>query len=289
MNEEQVLETPPPSEGGEGESAPEGERSEPTGPTLPELQQQLAAERESRLMLEENQHKLERMLHASEKALGELRQDADASSLEALEARKREVQEAIVEAHQRGDVREDLALREQLTDLNAEIREAKRPKVKPAPIGASEASTDVLQNPEYKKWLAENTWFGTDAAMTGAALALMQELNATGRGRNMSPGERFNHVGAETKRRFNMAARRQPSKVESTRTEGGYGAGETGAGYEDMPVEAKRACDNYARRFVGKADANGNIKYKTLGEYRAHYAEDYWDDSWGTKQLTRYS
>jgi hypothetical protein len=277
---EEPLDQPPPPE------VPPEEA--PKAPTTAELQAQLTAERESRLMLEENQHKLERMLHASEKALGELRVEADASSLESLEDRKRELQNAIVEAHQRGDVREDLQLRDQLSELNAEIREAKRPKPKSQPAAGD--LPDVMQNPDYKRWLAENnTWFGVDAAMTGAALALMQELNATGKGKNMTPTERFNFVGTEVKRRFGMSARRLPPKVEGGRTEGGYGAGGSPQGYEEMPVEAKRACDNYARRFVGKPDANGNVKYKTLAEYRAHYAEDYWDDSWGTKQLTRYS
>jgi hypothetical protein len=264
------------------DTAQEPAKQQPEQSELEKLQAQLLTERQARVAFEEKQQNLERMLHASEKAISELREGADEGKLEALEARKREITDGIVAAHSAGDVRTDLQLRDELSSINDEIRQAKVPRSAPAP-----EQPDVMQNPEYRAWLGKNPWFGTDAAMSGAALALMQELNNSGKAKGWTPTQRFEYVENEVKQRFNMG-RRGVSKVEGGRNEGGYGGGESGNGYEDMPVEAKRACDSYARRFVGKQDANGNIKYKTLADYRAHYASDYFDESWGAKQMNRY-
>lgn len=250
------------------------------------LQAELAREREQRLVLEANQNKLERMIAASNKALEELKTESGSNTLETLEAKKKDLVDRIVQAHENSDVRGDLELRDQLYDLNEEIRLAKQPKPKAAPP----PEQDVLQNPDYRKWLGDNPWFGSDTAMSGAAISLMNELNVSGKAAGMSPKERFEYVGNEVKKRFGMTTntrRMAPGKVEGARGDDRRMSG-SGQGFEDLPADAKAQCDKFAQRFVGKRDAEGNVKYKSIGEYRAHYAQDYFDDSWGTKQLTRY-
>lgn len=285
-DEQQAQTSNEPAAPAEEPAAEQGEHKQEQ-PDLEQLQTELTREREQRLMLEANQSKMERMLAANNKALEELKTESGENNLEVMETRKKELVDRIVQAHESGDVRADLELRDKLFDLNEELRQAKQPRPKPA--APAEPGSDPLQNPEYRQWLADNPWFGKDTAMSGAAISLMNELNATGRSAQMTPKERFEHVGNEVKKRFGMATNRRaaPSKVEGSRGEDRRMSG-SGQGFEDLPPEAKAQCDKFAGRFVGKRDADGNVKYKSLGEYRSHYAQDYFDETWGTKQLTRY-
>ena len=282
-NEEQGTE--PKSNGSTPDEQQPVEEAPPV--TLETLRGELEAERTERAKMEANQLRLERMLAASDKALGELRSESNESNLETLQARKQSLVEEIAAAHEAGDIRLELQLRDKYTETNDEIKSAKRPPL--APASADEATRRVMEDPVYQKWLNENKWFGHDAAMSGAALSLMNELNGTLEGQQMTPQQRFDRVTAEVKRRFRVGVNERRSgvdRVEGSRGEGGFS--NEGNSWENLPAEAKSQCDKLATRFVGKADAEGKVKYKNLSEYRAHYANDYFDSGWGVKQLTRY-
>jgi hypothetical protein len=73
--------------------------------------------------------------------------------------------------------------------------------------------------------------------------------------------------------------------VEGSRNDGGGAGGGGQNGYSQLPADAKAQCDRQASRFIGKADAQGNVKYKTIDDYRAYYANTLFDNSVGVKHL----
>jgi hypothetical protein len=228
----------------------------------------------------------DRMLNVMNKSLEELKVESHESSLEDMGQQKEALMDEIARVHTDGDIKEELRLREKLTDLNDQLRAARAKPATPAPVPPAQPF-DPMQDPTYKQWLADNEWFGKDVAMSGAALAIMQELNSSGRSAQMTPEQRFAHVAAETKRRFGMEndRRRAPNRMEGGRGDSGRG-GPNGRDYESLPSDAKSQCDKLATRFVGKADARGNVKYKDLASYRAKYVQDFFAEDWGTKHLT---
>ena len=251
------------------------------------------ANRELRSQIDAMNGKLEqqgRMLNAASKALEELKTESLEQNTEQLAGRKNELMNAIAEAHSAGEIRRELELRDELADVNESIRGMKRPaqpQVQPSTEGGN--GVDHTQNPIFQQFLKDNPWFGHDAMMSDAALGLLNRMNASGESARMTPSERFDRVAKEIKARFGYSEnprRNSPNRVEGG---GGPGGGSVGSGkdYESLPPEAKQSCDRIATRFVGKANAKGEVRFKSLSEYRAHYAKDYFAEDWGVRHLTQ--
>lgn len=115
-------------------------------------------------------------------------------------------------------------------------------------------------DPEIQAWIGENKWFNTSPKLNGYALETYGELERDAPG--MSTAERL----AETKKRtmeaypeaFGMSKRATAASVASP---SGGPAPKKGRTYDDLPADAKRACDKFV----------GTIK----GYKREDYVRDY--------------
>jgi hypothetical protein len=229
-----------------------------------------------------------RTLQATTKAITELKEDSAEQVVAVTKETKTELMEKIAQARADNDVKAELQLMDQLADVNETLRAAKRAPVTSA-VEQPTQQTDYTQDPVFQRFLQDNPWFREDQIMAGAAVAAMGLLNSTAEGKSMTPEQRFNRVAGDIKRRFGMDNQRRqaPSKVEGSRAEGTTGGGGTGRSFEDLPSEAKQQCDQLSRRFVGKINGKGEIKYKDLASYRTQYANDYFAEDWGAQHLTQ--
>jgi hypothetical protein len=201
---------------------------------IPFLQTANRSMKEELAALREQNMQLERMNRANAKALEELKGEVTDQTVATAETARSELKEAIVKAHEDGDIKTELELRDKLADLSETIKVAKAPATVPvtdATRGTVTEQPDATQSPIFKQFLAENPWFQEDRIMAGAAVAAMGELNQTAEGKGMSPEERFRTVADTIKKRFGMVdnpRRGAPSKVESSRMSGNSGGGGDG-------------------------------------------------------------
>lgn len=238
--------------------------------------------------IEEQNQSLQRQLALANKGLEELKVESHDNSLETAEAKKAQIKEAIVKAREADDMRAELDFRDQLDEVNEEIRGL---KAKPT-TSATTATTggqppDPMANPIAREWLTSNPWFGTDPEKSNMALGYMTYLNGTPEGKAMTPQERLNAVSKRIGEIFGNGVntrRSAPARVEGSRSDGAGGSA-GGQSYDNLPAAAKAQCDKQAKQFIGRPDANGNVKFKDIAAYRTHYASQYFDDSWGTRQM----
>jgi hypothetical protein len=230
-----------------------------------------------------------RIQAATLKAIDELKQESTIQATTTLEEQKADLTNRIVAAVGEGETAVELALRDELADVNEKLRAAKQTKLSTVDGTRGTPTTngqELVRDPRMQKFLSENPWFETDPVMAGAAVAAMGQLNNTDEGKAMTPEARFDKVARDIKKRFGMAdnTRRQaPNKVEGGRMEGSTGGGGGGKSWDDLPAEARATCDSLSKRFIGRKDASGEVKYKDLASYRARYAADYFADDWGVK------
>lgn len=228
-----------------------------------------------------------RLLSVVQKEMEELKTESKESTLESAEARKGQLYDAIAQAREENDVRKELQLREQLDDLNLEMRQI---KAKPTTVASTAPADDRPweRNPIHQQFMKDNPWFGLDQEKTSVALGYMNYLNSNPETKALSPQERYSAVDKRIRELYpgSNPRRSGPSRVEGGRPSGGRSGGDFGPRFEDLPAAAREQCDKQAPRFVGKMNGSGEVKYKTLDDYRAHFTRVYNDDSWGTKQMT---
>lgn len=153
----------------------------------------------------------------------------------------------------------------ELAELAKTIPTARVETTKPNGAGNGVQAPD----PTITRWVEENTWFTSD-----------KELNAFARNHDaylleakpgMSVSERLAAVKAKTKgefpEKFDNPLRDAPSTVAASN--GGTPRKTNKRSYDNLPPEAKKACDKYVKQFAG------DKKPFTREEYVATYA---WDD-----------
>jgi len=86
----------------------------------------------------------------------------------------------------------------------------------------------------------------------------------------------FDAAKAEMESMLGGKSEPRGDKVEGARNgggdEGGAPASRRGQSYANMPADARRACDDDARRFVGATK-----RFKTEAEWRSNYAQIYFN------------
>lgn len=192
-----------------------------------------------------------------------------------VEKARADLKAQLVAAKKDGNVEAEVDLTDQLTQLNdAERLDADRR----AAAGGDDkdkgtrrdAPVDLSKDPIYLQWKDDNPWFGTDDDKTAIANDVSIKLRLAG---NTKTGRAFlDDVALETSRRIERLSGGRTAKVEAGR--GGAG-GTTGAGtgaktYNDLPSDAKRACDDFARDLVGPGR-----RYKDVDSWRKSYVEQY--------------
>lgn len=180
---------------------------------------------------------------------------------------KAELMAKLTKAKEDGDASLEVELTDQLVDLRAQEKIAKSA---PAPAPAPAESKPGV-DPAFVAWNKEpeNAWFGTDRRKTALALEIARELREDPKNAKILGTEFFDLVASETAKAMGAEPARGASKVEGSRggSGGSGGGGPREKTYNDLPAEAKAACDKQARNFVGKPG------YKTEADWRSFYCK----------------
>jgi len=209
----------------------------------------------------EDLNKMRTLFSASQESITELQKvHADATKAAVTKARA-EVMSELKQAKMDGDVEREIALQDELQDLKAQQVQID----KPAPAPAQQQPDAV--HPDFKAWMGENTWFGTDQRKTMKAMGIAQQLRADPELDKLEGRAFFERVVDE------MEGRNRPvaDKVGGSRPSGSSGSGAaTGGKFADLPADARDACDRQGKKLVGEGRA-----FKDMGAWRSYYANLY--------------
>ncbi len=186
---------------------------------------------------------------------------------DAVKRTKDEVLSGIRAAKEAGDIDAEMALTEQLTEVNQQIKDLDAtPPKKDAPATPAQPN---LRDPSLVSWLEANPWFDKDPVKTGLAMGLAQQLKSDEHTAGLT-GKAFFDMLDEKLAEFSPSRRAAPSRVEGSRGTGQGSSDGGGKGYNALPAEAKAECERDAARFVGEGKA-----FKTIAEWRGHFANLY--------------
>jgi hypothetical protein len=157
------------------------------------------------------------------------------------ERASREIQARLDEAAANGDVQGVRDATQELVDLTKEVGAGQAVK----PAEAEARPTDPL----YEAWTEANPWFGKDKAMTAAAIAIANEIEAdTG----MKSGKAFFAAVDQQVRATFPHKFENPRRATAAAVEGGSNtARKGGKSYADLPPEARQMCDEFVRDIKG--------------------------------------
>ena len=206
---------------------------------------------------------LKQALANANEAMETFREFHNTTAKREYEKARQELLSQKAEALRDGEFTTAVTIDEKLKDLNtAAPKELKAPAPAPAPSPA--------EAPEYRKWAEDNKeWLGTDKAKTAYATSIATYL------RNMEPGlvgrEFLDRVTEEVNAKFNSKPAEPPAPEPKNKVAGGSrGTSKSGKSFNDLPTEAREACDRMGSRLIGP-----NRAFKTQAEWRQQYVSDY--------------
>lgn len=252
-----------------------------------------AENRSLKSQLEQQQQQidnLQRTLKTNTEMLSKVETTVAATATSSLEAQRADLAERLRAARTDNDIAQELTIQDELYDVQQQIREAKAAARKPPaaaqPEGGGGQSGGTAGPPQQlvaalREFESRTPWIDPkssdyDPVMTAAANAIMASERSAGALQGMDFAETFDHIARKTIERFGKAAggrRQNPNRVESGgRTSGGGGGGGNSdrASYQDMPDDARAACDKYENRLVGEGK-----RFKDREAYRKDYAETF--------------
>lgn len=144
----------------------------------------------------------------------------------------RDLEERQADAVHANDLNAVKEITKEIADLSRDVR--------------TDDSGDPYASPDHAKavssWKAENVWFGSDAAMTGAANAIANELEQQGVKGAEQLAEVAKRIRAEFPHKFENERRKAPAAVEgSTPTR------KAGKTWADLPPEARSTADRWVK------------------------------------------
>lgn len=185
---------------------------------------------------------------------------------EQVESRISALKKERIEAREAGEDERIDSINDEIADLNEKKKAVKAAPTKEEPKTGPQSNLD----PAFVEWKVGRDWL-EDPVEGALALGIAQKLRRDG---NTLVGKEFyDAVEAEVFARRPGAPKR-PSKVEggAPPSGGGGGGGSKSPSYDALPAEAKVICDRQAEKFVG--EGKGKM-FKTIGEWRTHYAKLY--------------
>jgi len=208
--------------------------------------------------------RMKQLMEAGQEAIQELQKVHSDATKAAVEKARREMLAELKQAKMDGDVDREIALQDGLQELKAAQAAAEKKPVIPAPA----TSNDAL-HPDFKEWMAENTWFGNDNRKTLRAMGIAQEMRADPEYDKLEGRAFFDKVLEIMDERTGAPP---TNKVAEGRSSGSPTSGGGGKGFSDLPAEAKDACDRQGRKLVGEGRA-----FKDQAAWRKYYAELYFN------------
>ena len=188
---------------------------------------------------------------------------------EQVEAARKDLREEIARASREGDHDALATATDKLVELNSANREAGGKDDDKGDKGdKGERGAAPEMHPEIKAWREENASFMGDRRRVALANAVAEELRANG---DTRIGKAFLDAVAEEVEKTLGTKPSGTSRVSSGNGGGGRSnASGGGKSYNDLPAEAKEACDRQAKRLVGPDRA-----HKTIESWRTKYAQQY--------------
>jgi hypothetical protein len=222
--------------------------------TLPVLKRTLKT-------MEERSERLERKLADTEQVLVDFREYATRADMRAYEKAKKELMAQRDVAIQHADIETVRSVETQIADLD----KTAKPSAPVEKRSAAETDRAVAPDPAITEWVAENSWFNSDSLLHGVAQSIDVAIQTEKPG--LPIRDRLAMVKEEVQRRF-------PEKFGNPRREAASAvSGSNGVtprrpaakSYENLPAEAKKACDKIVAQF------KGHKKPFTREEYVANY------------------
>lgn len=215
------------------------------------------------------------MLKAAAESIEALKEYNTEATLRTAKIESANLTEALKAARAEGDVEKEHEIAEQLEEHRQAIKEAGKPVVK-----KDEPVPTIKEDPAFVTWREENPWFGQgpshDKRRSSVMLAIATELRNDPANTGLKGREFLDKVVDELEKTFPS---QEPRRSGNGKVEGGGrgsggsgGGGDVGKTYSDLPADVKVVCDRQAGRLVGP-----NRAYKTLNDWRAKYAEDYFN------------
>lgn len=180
-------------------------------------------------------------------------------ALERLKAEK-------VQALENSDHASVVELDEAISELKASAKDKDAPALAPKKV---EPKVDATQQPEYQAWLSENKeWFEVDREKTAYAISQGHFIRMTN---PTVVGTPFFDLLTEAMEEKYGAPSRRVDKMEGSRS--GSSSKKGGKSYNDLPSDARAACDRFSEKLVGPGKS-----FKTESDWRKHYATQYFGD-----------
>lgn len=254
--------------------------------------------------LEADNLRLQTSLTAATESIEVLTNISSEASLETAKQRRKDLLRQQAQARANNDSDLEVELAEQIADQTAVIREAEKPssdnegarntntnrrvvKDKTSPTSASSIpNQSPINDPSFIAWNQDNPWFGSDTKKTALATEIGREIRSNPANAHLQGRAFFDKVSEETEAYLGQSANRgrsAESKVEGGGTDGGGGGGGSSSGgggnsngsaksFNDLPADAKAACDRQAQWVVG-----ANRAFKDKASWQKHYTQMYFN------------
>lgn len=127
------------------------------------------------------------------------------------------------------------------------VRNATKEIVDLATDAITTAPAQPATTPEFDAWKADNSWFGTDRAMTAAAVAIANEAEAEGYKDKALIKETDARIRAKFPQLYTNPNRDRAAPVEG----GGNAPRKTGKSFSDMPQDAREMVSYFEKNTKG--------------------------------------
>ena len=161
---------------------------------------------------------------------------------------KREMEEAVAEA----DTDKFKAAQQKLDNLvEPGAQEDDDAGDRAQPGGKGGGRRRRLANPVVTEWRRRNPWFDREPMLNGVAQSIHMELQRTQKG--LSLEDNLDEVSRQIRQRFPEHFENDRRRAPSTTTapSGDRQSGRRGRTYNDLPADAKAACDKFVRTIPG--------------------------------------
>lgn len=215
---------------------------------------------------------LEQTIQSNQEAIEAMREHHTQSMAMALENQRRELTSQIRDARNEGDVELEDKLRDQLDEVKEQQREIKAKKDEPKPKVEPEAPNPEV-DPQFVLWHADNSWFGKDKKLTAFANGVATSMRQDPANNHLVGRAFYDAVAKEVRETFpdDFPEASTHDRMEGSR--GGSRSGGRGKSYNDLPADAKAACDRFGQRLVGPGRA-----YKDVESWRKQYAKEFFGE-----------
>ena len=215
---------------------------------LPILQSRLD---KAEAALETNKAELDKMRtevaegRATSEEFKKFHDDVMANQKQRYERAITELKQDKADALSEGDGKKVVEIEGQIEEIeDAAAKAEPTRKADSEPDGSGGGADDIP--PEIKEWIAENEWFAKDEVLRAFADGYALQIRDQYEGRAM-----LDKLAEKTKETF-PGKFQNPNRNRDPDVDNGGGKPPTGGnGYDDLPPEARQACDRFIKQFPG--------------------------------------